>query len=206
MAGFNEKIRLLIVALVLVFSIGAFGQGSDDGTFAVLTNFKLPDYDESGKLRFILYGEKGVNLGEIVNLEGVQLDMVRNDIKSVEDVKDMKDVKPYPIKADTEEILKFWLKYNHSTALIYTPKAVFDKMTRIIRGNEEIHFRSPIMDLDGVGFEADYNTKILIVKKNVRVIIRAGAQDAKKNEELHKKSEPEKKKSGNNDKVTGQSL
>lgn len=206
MAGFNEKIRLLTVAFILIFSTGVFAQSGDEGTYAVLTKFKLPDYDENGKLRFILYGDKGVNLGELVNLEGVQLDMVRNDIKNVDEVKDMQNVKLYAIDTPTVDILKFWLKYPHSTALINTPKATFDKVTRMIKGNDKIHFRSSIMDIDGVGFEADYNTKIIIVKQNVKVVIRAGAQEAKKNEELHKKSEPEKKNSENNDKVTGQTL
>ncbi|OGV53107.1 MAG: hypothetical protein A2017_04515 [Lentisphaerae bacterium GWF2_44_16] len=190
MAGFNEKIHLAAIALLLIFFCGVSHAQQDEGSHAVLEQFKLPEYGEKdGKLKFILYGDKGVNLGELVNLDGVLVDFVREEVTNINEVQDLQGLKLYKIDDKLENILKFWKDKRHSKALISTPKAVLDKMTKTIRGNDEIHLRSPIMDMDGVGFEADYNTQTITVKKNVRVIIRGTPDDMRKNEK------PDKKKS-----------
>lgn len=189
MAGFNEKIHLAAIALLLIFFCGFTQAQDDEGSHAVLEQFKLPEYGEKdGKLKFILYGDKGVNLGELVNLDGVLVDFVKEEVMNINEVKDLQGLKLYKIDEKFENILKFWKDKYHSKALISTPKAVLDKMTKTIKGNEEIHLRSAIMDMDGVGFEADYNTQTITVKKNVKVIIRGTPEDMRKNGKSDKKN------------------
>ena len=191
MAGFNGKIHLAAIAFLLIFFCGFSHAQQDDGSHAVLEQFKLPEYGEKdGKLKFILYGDKGVNLGELVNLEGVLVDFIREEVVNINEVQDLQGLKLYKIDDKFENILKFWKDKKHSKALISTPKAVLDKMTKTIKGNEEIHLRSAIMDMDGVGFEADYNTQTITVKKNVRVIIRGTPEDMRKNGNPDKKISP----------------
>ena len=44
--------------------------------------------------------------------------------------------------------------------------------TKVLRGDTPAFFRSREMDIDGVGFDADYENKLIHIRSKVRMVIR----------------------------------
>ena len=61
-------------------------------------------------------------------------------------------------------------------AVITTPVAVFERSTKIIRGDEEVHFRSGEMDADGIGFDADQEKQTIHIRSKVKVLLKGNLQ------------------------------
>jgi len=205
MGKINGKIYWLMLTVLIPFAWTASAQ--DDGTRATLTNFKLPEYSEKdGKLKFIIYGKKAVNLGAEIDFDHIMIDIIKENIGSIDDVKDMQSISLYPIDEKNEAIENFWKDKGYSQALISSPKALYDKTTRSARGNEDVHFRSQMMDIDGVGFDVDYDKQIINVKKDVKVVIRSKYMEMNKKPKIKaENSEVEGEKSENKDKLNKKS-
>lgn len=194
MGSSNRKIHVLIFLVAISAVLGfATRLASDDasGTAAILEIFVLPEYKQNkeggqGKLQFILYGKKAVNLGATVDMQQVLIDMVRDDIKSIDEIKNLENVKIYPLNEKPENIRLFWKDKQHSKAIIETSKALYDKSTRIARGSEKVHFRSQLMDVDGVGFEGEYANQTVLIKSDVKVLIRSEAREKYTSDEAGK--------------------
>lgn len=156
---------------------GSILYGQDVGMKATLENFVLPEYKNNGKkLQFILYGKKAENLGAFIYLTNPILDIVKNNITNIMEVKPILNQPMYPFGAPEEEIRKFWKKYPHSHAFITSSSARYDKNTNILRGDCEAILRSREMDIKGTGFDAEQKRKFIHIRKNVTVIIRIAAR------------------------------
>lgn len=75
-------------------------------------------------------------------------------------------------------------------ATISTPKAEYDRATKIIRGDDKVHFRSPEMDADGVGFDVDHEKQMIHIRSNVRVTLK---QDLKTMSQIEREGSAEQK-------------
>lgn len=173
--------RFLIPALVSVTC--SLAAQSNLGMAATMQNFALPEYKKGGtELLGIIYGRKAQNLGAIVNLEEPVLDIVRRNT-DIFKVKPLLGQPLYPFGADSKTVQDFWSKHGTSQAVVTTPGAEYDKNTQILRGDDEILFLSPELDLQGKGFDADVNKRLIHIRSNVKVIIRslAGKKPANKN-------------------------
>jgi hypothetical protein len=196
----GKKVFLYCWLGLLVFT-GFRGFADDDDyntSGAVLENFKLPHYkggkEQERRLDFVVYGKRAESLGVVFNLDDVLVDLVSEKVKSINDVKDLHNVKLYPLGEDAEKIRKFWENRIYSKALLWTPKAACDQATKIIKGDHEVKLRSPGMDLDGVGFDADYENETIHIRKDVKVVIRMEELKAnnKKQAEADEKTVPNK--------------
>lgn len=184
----HAKILFLTFACLLNIFSGSPAEAQNAEALAILEDFKLPEYDaKTGKLQFVLYGEKAKTPGVMIYLDGVLVDVVKEDIKDINDVKDLKGIKLYKIGSPESFVKDFWKDKDHSQALIETPQAVYDRSIKVVKGNKEIHLRSPMIDVDGVGFDADYASKIIHIRKQVKVVLRMDAIE-KKQQEQNKKT------------------
>lgn len=196
MGKIDGKIHGLTAAALaaLALFLAPAARGQDDGSRAVLSNFKLPEYSKEGKLKFIVYGKKAVNLGAEIDFDDVTIDIIKDEVKSVDDVKDLQNVRIYSIDEKEDKIKEFWKGKEHSAGLLYSPKALYDKNLKTARGDKDVHLRTKMMDVDGVGFEADYDKQQIFVKKNVKVILRNNEINKDKKEKgAGEKSEKEDK-------------
>jgi len=198
MAVLNRKIFAIII-VTLAFSPGLFPQDMGGGT-AVMKNFKLPQYNaKTRKPEFILYGKEADMLGIVANLRGVLVDILQKDIPDIRVVKNLETLTVYDISLDSEQVKKFWENIPHSSMLIQTPSAEYDRSTQIIKGKEWIKVRSHFADMDGIGFEADQKRQTLHIDKDVKIVYRQDlkeAEDKKNAEKLKKAKELEKKNEG----------
>lgn len=143
------------------------------GAHAAIRGFALPEYrKKDNRLQFILYGEKAVNLGAMVELENLTLDIVRDNVKNIQDVIPLNEVPLYPLSTPLEKVEEFWRSKKHCHALIRTGQARYDKNAKVIRGEGPIHFRSRQIDIKGIGFDAFYKTRLIHIRSGVKVILR----------------------------------
>ena len=156
--------------LFLLSSSVVCAQGT--GTSAAMEDFALPEYRKGGRLQFILYGKKAENLGAFIHLQKPILDMVKNNVRDITTVKPILNQPMYRFGADTGEVMNFWKKYPHSQAFITSESAVYYKNTKMLRGDSLTELRSREMDIQGVGFDAEYEKKFVHIRSKVKVIIR----------------------------------
>ncbi len=160
------------LAAALALCASAFA-AEDAGTSATLDSFILPEYHKAdNRLQCILYGEKAVNQGAFITLKNPLLDIVHDSIRNINAVSNYQGLKLYPIDMPTEGVRAFWKGKDHSRALISSTGAVYDRTTKMLRGDETVLFRSPGMDIDGVGFDANDETRFIHIRNKVRVVIR----------------------------------
>ena len=190
--GFSHgKILWLILAAISFFSAPAAFADKDSGVAAELEDFVMPHY-RKGKLQFVLYGEKGINLGSTVTFTNPLVDIAVNNLPDVElvtlmnkvrvpdpDVKKIEKADPnmlYPLYSPPNVIRDFWLVYPHSRAVISSPDAVYEKNRKTLAGDGRVYYRSRELDIDGVGFDADQSRKFIHVRSQVKVEFRPYAR------------------------------
>ena len=161
------------IAAALALFAGAAFAAEDAGASATLDAFILPEYHKGdNRLQCILYGEKAINQGAFITLKNPLLDIVRDNIKDINAVSNYQGVKLYPISLPTEEVKVFWHGKDHSRALISSPAAIYDRTTKMLRGDDLVFFRSPGIDIDGVGFDVNDETRFIHIRTKVRVVVR----------------------------------
>ena len=172
------KIAGTVFWLVLL-SFGALSYAEDDmsGSAASMKNFALPEYSkDNGRLQFILYGESARNLGALIFLVNPKIDIVKNDITNLQRVVSFASLQPYPLTWTAGQVADFWKGKEHSQAVIFSDSAEYDKNLRMLRGDAPVHYRSPVMSVDGVGFDADQDRKFVHVRSKVKIVIYPAAR------------------------------
>lgn len=185
--GFShDKIFRLILLAAVLFSAVPLSAESDGGVAATLTDFIMPHYRKN-KLQFVLYGEKGINLGAMITFTNPLIDIVTSDLQDVMLVTTLKGVKCpepgadgnapvatdrlYPLYSSKETVAEFWERIPHSQAVIAAENAQYDKNKRLLSGDGPVHFRSRDLDIDGMGFDADQKKKFVHIRSEVKVVL-----------------------------------
>ena len=172
------KIAGTLFWLVLL-SAGIMGYAEDDvsGSSASMKNFALPEYSkDNGRLQFILYGESARNLGAMIFLANPKIDIVKNDISNIQSVVSFAALQPYPLTWTAGQVADFWKGKEHSQAVIFADNAEYDKNLRMLRGDSPVHYRSPVISVDGVGFDADQDRQFVHVRSKVKIVIYPAAR------------------------------
>ena len=172
------KIARTLFWIVLLIA-GAVCQAQEDlsGSAASMKNFALPEYSkDNGRLQFILYGESARNLGALILLVNPKIDIVKNDITNIQSIVSFALLQPYPLTWTAGQVADFWKNKSHSQAVIFSDSAEYDKNLRLLRGDAPVHFRSPDMSVDGVGFDADQDRKFVHIRSKVKIVIYPAAR------------------------------
>lgn len=132
---------MLCSAIVIVFAHGLQAQSGDD-TPVLLTDFRHPEY-----------GEHSSDIPEMM-IYGAR-------------------AKTVGIMTHLEELRLEWFDgaLDKVKATITTPTGIYDRSTKIIKGDDAINMKSDKMTVDGVGFVADSQKKTIQVLSNVRVVL-----------------------------------
>jgi hypothetical protein len=160
---------------------------AQENTTAAFTRFKMPQYDDQGKLKFIIYGSSGHMAGVNIFLNDLLVDLLENNIKDIDEVMDLDKVEIYDIDEDTIKIIEFWSRLPHTQALIYSLDAVYNRTSQTLNSDKKLKFRSRFVDVDGVGFDGSYFSGELHIRSKVKMIIRSGFMDKSKNDKKVKK-------------------
>ncbi len=161
-----------LILLLFLFS-AAPCSGDDAGMHAKIRAFHMPQYQKNDeRLQYLVYGDRADNKGALLFLTNMMIDVINNDIFDVKQVALIPDVTAYGLSASSSQVRKFWAKIPHSQGLIFCETATLDKTTRILRSDRPVQFRSPFLDVNGVGFDAYQEKRLLHIRSNVKMNLR----------------------------------
>lgn len=105
-----------------------------------MKNYTLRELHEDGSLAWIIFGRTGYISGDQLVLQSARVEY-------------------YPKGSKGQD--KF---------IIFSPKFIYNKKTRMGRSNEKVQIRSNNMIITGIGCDIDMNKKEITIRKNVKTI------------------------------------
>lgn len=136
---------------------------------------RIPVYNKE-RLQLLLYSAECFQKGRLLEMTGPVMDIIRSDA-DIDTIDTGKNTKIYPLGASFTDIVKFWSGHLFSDGVVVTGKADIDQENKLAAGGGKVYFRSPLLDLNGVGFDADYGKKSIFVRKDVNIVLRTAASD-----------------------------
>ena len=140
---------------------------------------RMPVYSRD-RLQLLLYSVECEQKGRLLETLEPVLDIIRADadIDTIDTGRKTRNI--YPLGAPLAEVFKFWIGHRFSDGVVVTDKADIDQESQQAAGSGEVFFRSPLLDLNGIGFDADYRKRTIFVRKNVRILLRTENSDPMK--------------------------
>ena len=136
-----------------------------------LNNAKIPVLNQ-GRLQMVIFSSKAERRGEMMIGFDTVLAIIRNGADA-DSIRDDWGLVSYALGAPLRQVLDFWkIRMKYCEGIMHTPEAEIDNAGRRASGNRDVHFRSPMLDLDGVGFEADFDRRTISVNSQVRIVLR----------------------------------
>lgn len=166
----KKRLQLLLLSITLVAAVSrGYGQAEDVGGLSS-QNARMPVYHQN-RLQFIISAGKVVKQAEKILSTDTVIDIVRKGV-DVNNINYLDNVQPYPLGTPLKEVLVFWSDKLHSEGFIVSSQAEINQTTQIANGEKPVFLRTPALDLDGVGFVADYGKRTVLVRKNVNIVMR----------------------------------
>ena len=145
-----------------------------------MSNAKIPIYNRSGKPQMMIFVNTAERRGRVISGKGTVLEFLR-PTASVDDIKDAWRIKLYPLKAPFKEVFDFWLpRLKYSEAIVRTSQADIDQENHKASGSSAVFLRSPMLDLNGIGFEANFKRREIRINSDIEVLIRTAGSDPRK--------------------------
>ena len=170
----KKIVMAMAVGAIALAAWGAAG-GLEELRGLVLAHAKLPVYNKQ-TLQIMVFCNEVERQGRMMVGTDAVLDLIRRDA-DVDSIRDGWGLRPYPLDAKLPEVLKFWSDRLYSDGVIITARADVDQETRMAYGDEPVFFRSPLLDLNGIGFEADFDKRTVLVKEDVNIVLRMQSSD-----------------------------
>ncbi len=155
--------------------------GIEDMKGLELKFIKIPFYKDQ-KLQMLIFSEAGRRHERFIVSTNTFLDILlaNADVDRIPDGWG-ENSRPYALNSPLSEILNFWRpRHDISDAVIFTPACSIDQTGKQVTGEDNVHLRTPIFDLDGVGFRADFQRQIIEIDHDVRIVVRSSDLDPRK--------------------------
>ena len=175
-----KKIVYLFFALFILG--GAPAVCSEFGGIKVY-NVRLPIYNKD-RLRYMIFCAAMTRKADKIFAEDSIIDIVKNNI-DVNKIVYFENLKLYKLGTSPEAVAEFWKDKTNTTGFISSSRAVILQDSQIASGDKKVLFRSPKVDLNGVGFTANFDTRITKVHHKVNILLRM--KTPKKGEQISKK-------------------
>jgi lipopolysaccharide transport protein LptA len=131
---------------------------------------RLPIYNKK-RLRYMIFCAEMTRKAGKIYADDAIIDLIKDDI-DVNKIVYLEDVKPYMLGTSPMLAAEFWKDKTNSLGFISTSKAIVIQESKMVSGDKEVFFRSPQLDLNGVGFTANFGTRIIKVLQKVDIIVR----------------------------------
>ena len=184
-----KKFYTVFLFLAGLLSLSALYGNNDlsDLRGLTLANAKIPIYNRSGKPQMMIFVNKAERRGRVISGSGTVLDFLR-PAAGVDDIKDAWGIKLYPLQAPFKEVFDFWLpRLKYSEAIVATSLADIDQENHKASGSSAVFLRSPMLDLNGVGFEANFKRREIRINSDIEVLIRTAGSNPHKLSSLKEK-------------------
>ena len=162
--------KKLIYILVAVFILGWTNGRCDELGALKVYKALLPIYPKK-RLEFMIFCEEMTRQADKIYATDAIIDLVKKNV-NINKIQYLSGVKPYKFGTPPAEVAKFWKNKPSSNGFISTSKATILQESKVASGGEKVFFRSPQLDLDGVGFTANFDSRMVNVLNDVNIIIR----------------------------------
>ena len=177
----NRFYRCFAALLAAALVLGAGTADLDDLRGVSLKNAKVPVYrsradgkDAAKQLQMMIFLRTAGRESQLIRGSNVVLELIRRDADPDEIRDNWRNSPPYPLDAGLRAIAGFWnlghLAY--SEGMLFSPDCAVEPLKRKAAGDDNVYFRSPQLDIDGVGFRADFDSRKIQVLNDVRIVVR----------------------------------
>ena len=161
--------RLLIFGLAGFGPLLTYGQFTTDLRNMNASNIRMPLYN-GDEVRFLITANSIIPVETELKASDAMIDILRKNV-DVDTIKFRTD-DIYVIDAGILKIVNFWITRTGSEGVISTPLAMINVNQQTASGSDIVQVRTPLMDIDGVGFIANYGTQEVWIKQNVHIRLR----------------------------------
>ena len=131
---------------------------------------RLPIYNKQ-RLRYMIFCAVMTRKADKLYANDTIIDLIKNNI-DINKIVYYDDLKLYKLGMSPEKVAGFWENKTNSIGFISSSKATVLQESKIASGDKEVFFRSPQIDLNGVGFTANFDTRVIEVLDKVNIIVR----------------------------------
>lgn len=139
----------------------------------------LPIYHKKN-LQFMIFCDEMTRQADKIYATNTIIDLMKKNV-DIDKIKYLENVKAYKLGTPPQEVAEFWKDKTSSNGFITSSKATIMQESKMASGNEKVFFRSPQLDLNGIGFTANFDKRIIKVLQDVNIIIRMKAAKKDKN-------------------------
>lgn len=169
-----KKIFLFLSALLMLQ--GGYANSMEEMDGVTVSNVKVPFY-KRGALESMIFADKAEYRAQLLYGHNVIINMLQTKVNP-DQIRNDWQLKLYPLEASLGEIIHFWRQRNHyCDGVIYTPEGALNQAEQSAASDREIKFRSPLLDLDGVGFASDFKKRQIKINSDVRLVMRNRKND-----------------------------
>jgi lipopolysaccharide export system protein LptA len=136
-------------------------------------NAKLPIYHKN-RLQFLISSKEIIKNADKIMSKDTIIDIIRKGA-DIDKIKYLDNIVPYPLGYPLVEVIKFWSDKPYSEGFITSSEALIDQGNKTASGQKKVYMRSPALDLDGIGFVANYGNKTVKIGRDVNIVIRTAA-------------------------------
>jgi len=162
-----KKVFYLLVALFMLSGITAI---CDELGALKIYKARLPIYNRK-ELKYMVFSAVMTKISDKIFAEEAIIDLIKKNV-DVDKIIYLEDAKPYKLGTSPADVAEFWKDKTTSLGFISSSRATILQESQIASGDKEVFFRSPKLDLNGVGFVANFDIRIIKVLKEVDLIIR----------------------------------
>ena len=131
---------------------------------------RLPIYNKQ-RLRYMIFCAVMTRKADKLYANDAIIDLIKNNI-DINKIVYYDDLKLYELGMSPEKVAGFWENKTNSIGFISSSKATVLQESKIASGDKEVFFRSPQIDLNGLGFTANFDTRVVEVLNKVNIVVR----------------------------------
>ncbi len=171
--------KKIISLLITLFILGGTTAVCDELGALKVYNTRLPIYNSKGRLQYMIFCAVMTRKTDKIYADDAIIDLVKNNV-DVNKIKYLEDIKPYKLGTSPADVAEFWKDKTNSLGFISSSKAIILQDSKIVSGSKKVFFRSPQLDLNGIGFTADFDKRIIQVFQDIDIIVRMNSGEGKK--------------------------
>ena len=154
-----SRFFFLLAAALLLTATAAADNALEDLRGLRTRLSKVPLYN-GRHLQLMVFSPESEQRGGLLVAKDPVMDIIRRSA-DINTITTGPETKLYPLGTELPELFRFWSQRLFSDGVASADHADIDQSTGHIVGDGEIHFRAPMLDLDGVGFDGDYLNRTL---------------------------------------------
>ena len=162
--------KKIVYLLITLFVLGETNVVSDELGALKVYKARLPIYKKK-RLQYMIFCAIMTRKGDKIYADDAIIDLVKNSI-DVNKIKYLENVKPYKLGTSPADVAKFWKDKTNSLGFISSSHATILQESKVTSGSKKVFFRSPQLDLNGLGFIANFDERIIKVLQDVDIIVR----------------------------------